>query len=100
MKIHFLCREMKRSLRTKSYSQAKSLVKKFVAESERIFTMIRSGALTDGIIQKIVSDYKETWITRHDKWRDNEIISTDPVEQNRAEKEIKLFNALIKKDDG
>lgn len=99
MKEFFKCRELKRSLRTESYAQAKSLVKNYIAESERIFTMIRSGVLTEEMIQKIVSHYKNMWITRYDKWRDNEIIFSDPAEQNRSEKENRLFNAIIRKDE-
>lgn len=100
LRIHFMRSEIKRSLGTKCYCSAKSLVKKFIAESERVFTMIRSGALTDKMIQKIVSEYIELWISTFDKKRDNEIISSDPKEQRRIEQENKLFNALIAKDEG
>jgi len=46
-----------RSLHTSLYRQAKSLARGKLGEAERVFMMIRSGALTDEMVYKIVANY-------------------------------------------
>jgi hypothetical protein len=54
---YFPCRELKKSLRTTRYKQAKALVVNLLSESEKLFTMIRSKALTEQMVLKLAQDF-------------------------------------------
>ena len=64
---YFPFNELKRSLHTSTYKQASSLVKSYVAEAEKVFTMIRSKTLTTPMIFKIVEKYLDNLLSDYEK---------------------------------
>ena len=54
VKQYFPTPEIKRSLHTQLYKQANTLTRLFVADTERVFMMIRSNTLTYPQIYKII----------------------------------------------
>ncbi|MEI6703884.1 MAG: DUF6538 domain-containing protein [Deltaproteobacteria bacterium] len=91
-------REFKRTLKTTSYTTAKSLVKKLIAESERVFIMIRSGILNEDMIQEIANNYKESLIHNHDFDRDLGTLSDKRQIKNKKEQEIRMINRMLATD--
>ncbi len=49
--------EIKKSLKTNSYNDAKNLVRVWIYRGERLFTQLRSAMLTDDQIKRLVADY-------------------------------------------
>ena len=49
--------ELKKSLKTVSFKSAKALVKVYSFQAERLFTLVRSGMLTDTQITQLVAEY-------------------------------------------
>jgi integrase len=60
VKNYFPKHEIKRSLHTSSYTLAKSFVKLAVANMEKVFSMIRSKALTAPIMYEVVERFLDT----------------------------------------
>lgn len=57
LKHHFQRNELKKSLRTKSLTSARRMVKLWGGRTEHIFTLMRSGMLTNTQIKQLVEDY-------------------------------------------
>jgi len=70
MRKHFPCNEIRCSLHTQLYRQAKSLARGKLGELERVFMTIRSGVLTDDEITKLVDKYKRENLAKSDEWID------------------------------
>lgn len=64
---YFGRKEIIRSLRTSRYREAKSLTLNYLARAEKVFAMLRSGTLTDEMIQRIVDRFLETAYTQREK---------------------------------
>lgn len=87
--------ELKRSLKTKAYSHAKSLVKKLTAETERIFTIMRSGVLTDEEINRVAKEYIEYNVENYERLRNNELQFESPEIAADAEKNNEQYFARL-----
>ena len=57
LKTYFNRQEIKRTLRTKSLTVAKQLLKLYSTKTEKVFTMIRTGMLTNTQIKQLIDDY-------------------------------------------
>ncbi|MBJ6800161.1 DUF6538 domain-containing protein [Geomonas propionica] len=97
---HFQQREIRRTLRTTRYREAKTLLHKFTAETERIFTLIRSNTLPDDVLQKIIDTYLNASITLFERQRNREPISADPRRQHRVQDGDDLLSQVIESDEG
>lgn len=56
--------DFKRSLRTKSLIQARKLLKTWSYKAECVFTLLRSGMLTERHIDKLLADFKKNCLER------------------------------------
>ena len=98
--LYFGCREVKKSLHTKSYRYAKSLLVNYLSESERVFTMIRSGTLTDEMIKRLAFEYLDYSYTRHEKKVSGELERENPEEEDRyRERREKYFKKIDTPED-
>ncbi|WP_085812555.1 DUF6538 domain-containing protein [Geoanaerobacter pelophilus] len=97
---HFQQREIRRTLRTTRYREAKTLLHKFTAETERIFTLIRSNTLPDDVLQKIIDTYLNASITLFERQRNREPIVADPRRQRRVQDGDDLLSQVIESDEG
>lgn len=64
------CRFLVKSLRTRYYSQAKKLLRSALFETERLFTTIRAGMLTDDQLANLIRTYKDKVLAGYQKHRD------------------------------
>jgi len=71
LKKYFAQAEIRHSLHTGRFAQAKPLLYGLLAETERIFAMIRSGILDDGDIAKMVEKYKREHLATYDVLMDS-----------------------------
>jgi len=92
--------EVKKSLRTTSYKQAKALAKIHAAESEKLFTMVRSGVLDEKTIKRIVDTYVHGRVVGFEMQRDNSPLYDDPVKQNDVEEWNARLDGIIATDRG
>ncbi|MGK2905520.1 MAG: DUF6538 domain-containing protein, partial [Desulfuromonadales bacterium] len=76
LKHHFRRDEIKRTLKTKTLTSAKQLLKLWAAETERIFTVIRTGMLTDAQVKQLVEDYIGFALKKNDAERLESGVST------------------------
>jgi hypothetical protein len=53
----FPCREIRRTLKTESYREARKLATAWEYKTERVFALARSGMLTKAQILQLVEDY-------------------------------------------
>jgi len=97
---YFHQREIRRTLGTTRYREAKSLLLQFTAETERIFTLIRSNCLPDDILQKIINTYLDASITLFERQRNREAIFADSERQRRLEWADDFLNQVISSDEG
>ena len=66
---YFPCRELKKSLKTPRYRHARTIVLNLMAESEKVFTMIRSNAQTEAMVYKLAKEFLEDgYISLKRKW--------------------------------
>ncbi len=72
IKKYFGQAEIRKSLHTSRFGQAKVLLYNLLSETERIFTMIRAGVLSDDMIRKIVADYLDKSIDSFERQRRGE----------------------------
>jgi hypothetical protein len=61
--------ELKRTLRTKSLTDAKRLIKLWSAKAEKTFMMIRSGMLTTEQIKRLAEDWKRETLNDYEESR-------------------------------
>ena len=95
LKSHFQLRsEIKKTLRTTCYESAKSLVKKTMAEFERLFTMIRSGVLTADLIKQLVNDYIDKNVKVFEMIR-NRVPFENPSTQEFVNKRNIFFDDIL-----
>jgi len=100
VQTYFPTKELRRSLGTSKYKLAKSRVHQFSSNAERIFTMIRSGALSDDQIQRIVKQYLDASIFLHERQRNAEAIFEDKTLQQKVNADNKFINDIIESDEG
>jgi hypothetical protein len=98
--LHFHQNEIRRTLGTTRYKEAKSLLHQFTAETERIFTLIRSNALPDDILKKITDTYLDTTITLFERQRNREVIFADARQQRRVQDGDDVLSQVIESDEG
>ena len=67
VKQYFPTPEIKRSLHTQLYKQANALTRLFVADTERVFMMIRSNTLTYPQIYKIIDKLLANKLSKYDE---------------------------------
>ena len=70
--------EITRSLQTRLYRQAKSLVSLANGEIEGVCVLIRSGVLSDTQIKKMVKNLIDSRVSWFDRGRNREIVVEDP----------------------
>ena len=95
VKIYFHRREIKKTLNTSCYTSAKSLVKKFIAESERVFTMIRSGVLSEVMIKKMVDTFVDSRVKLCEMVRSKEVVFDDPEKQKSANLQNEFLDRVL-----
>jgi integrase len=61
--------EIKKSLKTNSYNDAKSLAQVWIYRGERLFTQLRSAMLTDDQIKQLVTDYLDETLNESEEMR-------------------------------
>lgn len=66
---YFTRSEIKKSLRTRVYSSAKTLVKPLLHKTERVFTLLRSGMLDDNQRKQIIAEYINDMLGEMEKHR-------------------------------
>jgi len=69
LKPFFKRDELKRTLRTKSLTSAKRLLKIWNAKTEKVFTLMRTGMLSDAQMKKLVEGYIKHTLAEHDSER-------------------------------
>jgi len=82
---YFGRKEIIRSLHTARYKEAKSLTINHSAKAEKVFTMLRSGTLTDVMITKIVADFLEMAYTAAERVQNQETTDCPPAIHNRID---------------
>src|SRR5665648_315982 len=60
--------EIKISLKTNSYNDAKNLARVWIYRGERLFTQLRSAMLTDDQIKRLVADYLDETLGESAVW--------------------------------
>ncbi|MDO8738007.1 site-specific integrase [Candidatus Deferrimicrobium sp.] len=61
--------EIKKSLKTNSYNDAKNLVRVWIYRGERLFTQLRSAMLSDDQIKQLVADYLDETLIESEEMR-------------------------------
>src|SRR5512134_2421769 len=61
--------EIKKSLKTNGYNDAKSLARAWLYRSERLFTRLRSAMVTDDQIRQLVTDYLDETLSESEERR-------------------------------
>src|SRR5512134_3431479 len=61
--------EIKKSLKTNGYNDAKSLARAWLYRSERLFTRLRSAMVTDDQIRQLVTDYLDETLSESEETR-------------------------------
>lgn len=79
--------EIVKSTHTTKYTQAKGLVRKLLGKTEELFTMLRSGVLTDDEINRLVEKYKREQLAKGEEIFD--------IVQGRAGENIKDLRAIL-----
>jgi len=97
---YFHQKEIRRTLGTTRYREAKSLLHHFRAETERLFTLIRSKTLTDELLQQIIDHYLRLTVTVFDRQRSLEPIFPDTNFQQRLDWENQIISDCIETDTG
>lgn len=93
-------KEIKKSLRTCRYKSAKSSLLLLTSKAEGVFTLLRSGTLTDDGIKKIVEDFLDHGVTFFESTRDQEIAFASPDNQELVETQNALVDHIIATDEG
>ena len=74
--------DIKRSLKTKSLKQARRLLRVWDYQTEEVFTLIRSGMLTEDQIKKLVDNFKtKTLIELEQGRRESTVVSMDTLDE-------------------
>jgi integrase len=97
---YFPQKEIRRTLGTTRYREAKTLLHKFTAETERIFTLIRSNTLPEDTLKKIIDTYLDASITLFERQRNREPIFSDSRRQNRIQWADDFLSEVIESDEG
>lgn len=97
---YFHQKEIRRTLGTTRYREAKSLLHHFTAETERLFTVIRSKTLTDDLLQQIIDNYLRITVTVFDRQRSQQPVFPDTHSQQRLEWENQIISDCIETDTG
>ena len=84
--------ELKKSLKTTSFKNAKSLVKVYCYRAERLFTHVRCGMLTGTQIKKLISEYLHTSLQADEDFR---ITYETPADNPQVEKLQRAYQAVI-----
>lgn len=71
--------ELKKSLKTREYRAARVQVKALVFRTEKLFTQLRSGMLTDKQIERMVKEYLDTFLEVSEQERSGEVTFNNPV---------------------
>lgn len=90
---HFDSPVIVKSLHTRYYAEGKRLLRSIAYETEKLFTRIRSGMLTDAQIPKLIREYKDTILSGYAKHREEgsslvtagmsgDIVTLDPLQQD------------------
>jgi recombinational DNA repair protein (RecF pathway) len=87
--------EIKLSLKTCRYKEARVLLTNFSAQAERVFTMIRSGALTDKMIRKIVDEFLDNGVRLFEAQRDKEKIFDNAENQQFVEENNERLSRMM-----
>ena len=99
MMQYFGRREIKKSLHTKSYRYAKSLVINYLSDAERIFTMIRTGTLTDKMIKKLALEYLDDFVDRHEKMVKGDLELEYPEAEEKYKKRKERYFQKIETEE-
>jgi len=88
LKPYFNRQEIKRTLRTKSLTIAKQLLKLYSAKTEKVFTMIRTGMLTNTQIKELIEDYITYRLEKNDERRQEYGVETCTVQTDSGPVEV------------
>ena len=80
--------ELKRSLRTKSLTAARRMVKLLSGRTEELFFMMRSGMLTNSQIKQLVDDYIKFALNKSDTDRLEHGVQTETIETDEGPVEM------------
>lgn len=97
---YFKQKEIRRTLGTTRYREAKTLLHQFTAETERIFALIRSNTLPDDLLKKITDSYLDFTITMFDRQRNREKLFDEDAIQRRFESDNEFLQEVIESDRG
>ena len=84
--------ELKKSLKTSSWKNAKALVKVYCYRAERLFTLMRCAVLTGEHIKALVNKYLHDTLEADEDFR---ILHDSPMEDSLNEKLQKAYQAVI-----
>ncbi len=98
--------EIKKSLKTKRYTNAKALVIKISAELEKAFTIMRTGYLTDEQMHTFAADFIDKYLDKYEKAKNNAFVYDDVDKQKdvdefrkRQEKRLENAESIIKNSE-
>lgn len=97
---YFPLREIKKSLGTCRYKEARQLITIFSAKAERIFTLIRTGVMTDDQIRNIVDEFLDTGVRLFESQRNGEITFKDNDRQRFIVDHNNRLDRMIETDEG